>query len=476
MKIASILYFAANFVSLSLGAIVSLKPPSKDPFYTATDGFKDAKPGDILRIRKAPSKLSSSFFPLDVKNTWQLLVRSEDSFGNPNVFVTTIIEPYNSDPAKVLSYQTFEDSSNLDCAPSYGVLSGAALGTMATQLEMTLMVLALQKGYYVVTPDYEGPKATFTVGKQSGQAVLNSVRATLNSGETTGISNDAKVAMWGYSGGSLASSWAASLQPKYAPELSKNLIGAALGGFVTNITATAEATDGGIFAALIPNAMNGLANEYPEFRDKIFDEVHAFDKMTLEDGSELCLVPALFMFAYKEFLTGESPAFPKGFKLLEDEVISNTIDENSLINHSKDIMPEIPIFIYHGSFDMIVPINGAKDVYKIWCENDIGSLEFSEDLTSGHLTETIVGAPAAWTWIENRFDGKEAVKGCSHSVRLSNFLYPNMSTVTRDYFRGLYDAFSASPIGPLDKVSKKSQLSKRQLEELRNFDYSSLIH
>lgn len=54
--------------------------------------------------------------------------------------------------------------------------------------------------------------------------------------------------MWGYSGGSLASGWAAGLQPNYAPELGGNLLGAALGGFVTNITATAEATDGTVFA------------------------------------------------------------------------------------------------------------------------------------------------------------------------------------------------------------------------------------
>ena len=68
----------------------------------------------------------------------------------------------------------------------------------------------------------------------------------------------------GYSGGTIAAGWAATLQPKYAPELKKNLIGAALGGFV--ITATAEATDGTLFAGLIPNALNGLANEFPDFK------------------------------------------------------------------------------------------------------------------------------------------------------------------------------------------------------------------
>lgn len=72
--------------------------------------------------------------------------------------------------------------------------------------------------------------------------------------------------MWGYSGGSLATGWAISLQLKYAPELKENLIGAAVGGFATNITAVAEAVDGTVFSGFIPLALNGLANEYPDFK------------------------------------------------------------------------------------------------------------------------------------------------------------------------------------------------------------------
>ena len=70
----------------------------------------------------------------------------------------------------------------------------------------------------------------------------------------------------GYSGGSLASGWAAALQPDYAPELSRNLLGVALGGFITNVTATVEATDDTIFAGIAANVLGGIANEYPEFK------------------------------------------------------------------------------------------------------------------------------------------------------------------------------------------------------------------
>jgi hypothetical protein len=49
--------------------------------------------------------------------------------------------------------------------------------------------------------------------------------------------------MWGYSGGSLATEWAAELQPTYAPEL--NFAGAALGGLVPNITSVLKTINGG---------------------------------------------------------------------------------------------------------------------------------------------------------------------------------------------------------------------------------------
>lgn len=69
--------------------------------------------------------------------------------------------------------------------------------------------------------------------------------------------------MYGYSGGTIASEWAAFLQPKYVPELKNNPICCAIGGWVTNITLTAEATDGAKSAGLLPIAVNGLINEYP---------------------------------------------------------------------------------------------------------------------------------------------------------------------------------------------------------------------
>ena len=60
-----------------------------------------------------------------------------------------------------------------------------------------------------------------------------------------------------------------------------------------------------------------------------------------------------------------------------------------------------------------------------WCDWGIESLEFAEDLLTGHLAETFTGAPAALAWIDARFDGKTPIQGCLHTTRLTNLLYPN---------------------------------------------------
>lgn len=93
----------------------------------------------------------------------------------------------------------------------------------------------LTQGLIVNIPDYQGSQAAFSSGLQAGRATLDSIRAVLSSSHITGIPKDADVAMWGYSGGSIATEWAAELQPSYAPELKKNIKGAAMGGTVVNL-------------------------------------------------------------------------------------------------------------------------------------------------------------------------------------------------------------------------------------------------
>ena len=59
----------------------------------------------------------------------------------------------------------------------------------------------------------------------------------------------------------------------------------------------------------------------------------------------------------------------------------------------QEYLPDIPIFVYHGSLDGIVPIPDVHGVYKNWCDWGIDSFEFAEDSLNGHLTEIVVELP-----------------------------------------------------------------------------------
>lgn len=92
----------------------------------------------------------------------------------------------------------------------------------------------------------------------SGHSTIDSIRAAFHANSTLGwhIAADARYAMWGYSGGALASEWAAELQVQYAPEM--NFSGAALGGLTPNVTSVLFSINGGVGVGLAPVSLCGL--------------------------------------------------------------------------------------------------------------------------------------------------------------------------------------------------------------------------
>lgn len=94
----------------------------------------------------------------------------------------------------------------LDASPSY-----ALYGSDGSSNRDDIST-GLAKGWFVNVPDYEGPLASFTAGVLSGHSTIDSIRAVFNTRKVLGLAKDAPYAMWGYSGGALASEWAAELQ------------------------------------------------------------------------------------------------------------------------------------------------------------------------------------------------------------------------------------------------------------------------
>lgn len=448
-----------QFIVISFYLIASIfaatiKPtkPSDDDFYTPPQGYEGEEAGTILKHRKIPSPLSSVVNEASVKNSWQLLVRSEDSFGNPNAVVATIIQPFNASNDKVVSYQSFQDSGKLDCAISYAIQYGSGFDNLLGQAEMYFVSAFLSQGYYVIVPDHEGPKSAFTAGRQSGKATLNSIRATLSSKNITDIHPDAQIIMWGYSGGSLASGWAAVLQKEFAPELELNLIGAALGGFYSNLTALFDYCDGSLYAGLVPNAFGGIGNEYTNVSEFLDSKVSSDHEEQFLKRDDYCITDSTLTNVFRNYFSGSDRVFPDGWEIFNEEPLKSTLEENGLLYLSDEYVPQIPIFIYHATQDDILPFRDSIATFQQWCEWGLESGEFNEDQTYAHITEAIVGAPAALTWVIERFNGVPPVKGCNRTSRVSNFDYPGILKSLLDYFSSILDMVSGSDLGPFVEV------------------------
>lgn len=213
-------------------------PPSEDSWYTAPAGYETAEPGAVLRNRSAPGNLVS-VVGSNCSAAYNLLYRTTASQGNATWAVTTVFVPKKPTDA-LLSYQIPYDSAYINSSPSYA---------MYQSLPRDISI-ALGKGYFVTVPDYEGPLASFTAGHMSGYATLDAVRATLNAAGLYDLPDDVAYATWGYSGGALATEWAAELQVDYAPELS--FAGSAMGGLTPNVTTVLMAINMKVSAGLAP--------------------------------------------------------------------------------------------------------------------------------------------------------------------------------------------------------------------------------
>ncbi|CAN3359995.1 lipase 4 [Diutina catenulata] len=411
-------------VSLAYGALIAPLKPTEDPFYRVPAGLNNITEGTILRQRPAPAAIRSILLPAKVESATQYLVRSVDQLGNPTAIVTTLLKPFNANPNKLVSHNMYTDTSAKDCAPSYSILFGAMAQTINTQLEMLFVQLLLNKGYNVVIPDHQGPSGAFIQGKMAAHAVLDSIRAVLAA--DNGVSPNARVVEWGYSGGSLPTMFSAAAQPKYAPDLKGKLVGATCGGVVTDVEAVARNIDGTLFAGLLLQALAGFQTVYPGVKELIVQQISPQHYKFFQQAYNFCVVPSSIIWTLQNFFTGPFRWAKDGWDVFNLPLIRKILNDCLLGSSENPGVPEIPVMMYHGKLDEIVPFNSNPErIYNLWCQQNVGSLEFNVDLTGFHFTTFFTGLPAAYKFMDDRLNGvAPRTRGCKRTDRLTNFLIP----------------------------------------------------
>src|SRR5215212_10667204 len=230
--------------------------PDDDPFYRAPQGYEHAEPGMVLRSRD----VEIGFLGLisqPVKAT-QLLYRTTNLHEQPEVAVTTVLVPAQREldvVYPVLSYQCAIDAVASHCFPSFAMRRGARPIGAFVQAEYLLVTAALAEGWAVCVPDHEGCHGMWGAPIEPGYRILDGLRAAMRC-EHVRLSSSAPVGLWGYSGGGLASAWAAELCEQYAPEL--NVVGAVLGSPVGDPGSVARRLNGSFFAGLAALMISAL--------------------------------------------------------------------------------------------------------------------------------------------------------------------------------------------------------------------------
>jgi hypothetical protein len=390
----------SNGNACSAPKVVPYAPtPDADEFYKAPDPLPDVPAGTVLNSRSVVFKISGAELP---NPAWQLQFLSADADGCPQAAITTVVKPLVESatrPVALLSYQFAEDSLGNRCAPSHQATGATDQPT--SQLELSLTRPGLEThGWAVMYPDHEGPYSAYAVGAIAAHVTLDAIRAAESFQELGLAGNDTPVLMWGYSGGALATAWAAQMQPDYAPEL--NIIGVASGGTPTDLTAAAKAFDSGPGNALFSlgfSATIGVARAYPSMlpEDALNDKGRAAVE-SLKDG---CVglttdgTPAPTG-RFADYVTAPDPFDTPG--------VRQTAPKINL--PQPGAVPRADMYVYHAIADQLIPVAGIDATVQAYC--DAGArIHYNRIATGEHIAVAATGAGDALSYLVSRTAGGE---------------------------------------------------------------------
>ncbi len=404
-------------------------PPRQDPFYSyeGKTPLKRIAPGTVLKTRTVPFHLTGVELPITAV---QLLYRSTSALKKPTVNVTSVLlPPVKLGTPSVISYQSFYDSLSTEDDPSYAISGGVTTGGEIPQVESVLIAPALLAGETVVVPDTEGESADFAAGPEYGYNTLDSLRAALAS-PATGLSGETKIALAGYSGGAIATGWAAQLAPTYAPDIDSHLVGASMGGVLVEPGHNLHYIEGSSsWASVIPMALVGIARAY---HLDLTPYLSAYGQQLLKEDEGASITdekqtPGLVWseIAKPEYPTPESvPVYVK--------------TANKLIMGEKGT-PTIPMLIGQGNGgeefegtagnkpgigpgDGVMIAGDVRTLASEYCSRGV-AVKFTEYQHLGHIEGAGAWLPETASWLTERFAGLTPPQDCSE-IAPGNSLKP----------------------------------------------------
>lgn len=417
--------------------------PSRDPFYQPPVDFRTLPAGAVLRWRRVDLALFGRV--RQHVDAWQLLYRTNSMHHEPEAAVTTVVLPARvRAPAHrpLLAYQCAIDAVADKCFPSYALRYGSRAIGAVPQFEWPLIAAAVARGWAVSISDHEGQDGCFVAPREPGYRILDGVRAAM-SFEPIGLDRSTPVGIWGYSGGGMASSWAAEMAPAYAPEI--GIVGAVLGAPVSDPGQLAVRLNGTAFSGLTAIGIASLRRCYAGLDARINAHIDAEGQQILAAASQLDTVRAGARFAKQDFNNHCDISLAE---LLTQPEIVEVFDDVRL-----------------GTARARVPDAGhtpsARSDHRRARRRRSGSalsradghVSYVRDHCSKHISLMLLSAPLALNWLKNRFRGT----GTSNAQNIPVFSIALSAKVIRGYLSILATMLRAVLARPLGPTTARSQ-------------------
>lgn len=260
------------------------------------------------------------------------------------------------------------------------------------QLELILISSFLRRGFVVSIADHEGRPGTFGAPREPGHRVLDGVRAALAC-PSVGLPTDTPVGLLGYSGGGLATAWAAEMAPSYAPEL--DVVGAVLGSPVGDPGVAFTKLNGGPYAGLPALVVAGLRHVYPGLASVVRQHATLEGMRRLRRLEKLTTLGATLRYAFDDF--DDYLDSPLADVLATPEVLE-LFDDLRLGKHA----PTCPVLVMQSRSDQIVDVREVDELVDAYVDGDAEVL-YVRDRISEHLSLALIGFPLSVGWLESRF-------------------------------------------------------------------------
>jgi pimeloyl-ACP methyl ester carboxylesterase len=406
-------------------ASTPLPSPSQDPFYKYKGSLTGIADGTVLKQRRVDLVLLADITtPIQAE---QLLFRTTNEVGEPTIAVTTVILPLLGHLVpRILSWQTFYDTLGSQCDPSYDLRGGATpLGQqyfsscdVEGQAEITAAATFLAQGDTVVTTDYEETNQAWAAGPLEGYATLDGIRAAetyLGDTEST-----TPVALVGYSGGAIASQWAAELAPAYAPSL--DVVATAAGGVLVDPAHNLFYINGGAtgWSDVIPAVFISIFGRAFGLDTRMYASKYG-DKLAAEDAHAYINNLAGGNMTYQELLK------PKYANIEGVPAVAG--DLNQLIMGA-DGTPRSSMFLANGdgvtsngwSGDGVMIAGDVEALAHEYCQRGL-SVEFQQYASLTHTEAFVPFIAYAVPYLTTRLLGLPAASNCA-SIGPGNSLAP----------------------------------------------------